>query len=71
MKQNNHVKKTGRQKLLWKEAMKEKGKREELYQSCVRILDAMRDSAASVQEFAAAAAALSLACSSCKRERKT
>lgn len=62
MKQNNHVKKTGRQKLLWKEALKEKDKREKLYTFCIELLEAMRKSSASIENFAAAAAALSKIC---------
>ena len=59
MKQNNHVKKTGRQKLLWKEALKEKDKREKLYTFCIELLEAMRKSSASIEDFTAAAEALS------------
>lgn len=62
MKQNNHVKKTGRQKLLWKEALKEKDKREKLYTFCIELPEAMRKSSASIENFAAAAVALSKIC---------
>ena len=62
MKDNTRIKKTGRQRLLWKEALKEKDKREKLYTYCMELLKAMRNSSASIENFAAAAAALSKVC---------